>query len=164
MNPSNRKFYAVTASALTLFTLGCMVILFFFVPKWQQQHPAEFLQWFAQNSKIVGAIMLPLEMIPLVLSVAALIKSRAARNTTKPWLLVNLCNVAILAMFVFYFLPVNRAFMEGSMSLLEVPQALKDWQHFHSIRTVLSLLSVLFSSLSLSTLLRQKPDVLSVSE
>ena len=164
MNPSKRNFYAVTVMALALFALGCLVILFVFVPKWQQQPPVEFLQWFAQNGKTIGVIMLPLEMIPLVLSVAALIKSRAVRRTMGPWLLVNLCNVAILALFVFYFLPVNRAFMAGSMPLLEVPAALREWQHFHSIRTVLAGLAVLFSGQALSTLLRHKSDALPVSK
>jgi hypothetical protein len=163
MNPSHRRFYAFTATALALFTLGCLVILFAFVPRWQQQPPAEFIQWFGQHGKTIGAVMLPLEMIPFVLSLRALVKSRAARNTTGPWVCVNLCNAAILALFVFYFLPVNGAFMNGAMPLPEVPEALHDWQRFHVIRTILSALAVLFSARALTSLRRQQPDPLPLS-
>ena len=57
-------------------------------------------------------------------------------------------------------MPLNAAFMEGTMPLTDVPKALRDWQFFHGIRTILSLLAVLFSGKTLSILLRQRANTL----
>jgi TRAP-type C4-dicarboxylate transport system permease large subunit len=143
--------YVMATTALSLFTAGCLVILFVFVPMWQQLDPAAFLQWFADYGKTVGMVMLPLEMAPLMLSLVSYFRSRNEPNTRNSWLLLtNICNVIILLMFIVYFLPVNGAFIDGSMPLQEVPGALKYWQFFHTIRTAVSLLAVIFSALALT--------------
>jgi hypothetical protein len=141
----------MATAALSLFAAGCLVILFVFIPMWQQSAPAEFLQWFADHGKTVGMVMLPLEMAPLMLTLVSYIRSRGAHGTKPTWLLLaNICNGIILVMFFAYFLPVNAAFMNGSMPLGEVEGALKYWQFFHIIRTILSLLAVFFSGLALT--------------
>ncbi len=141
--------YAATTLALAIFTMGCLVILFVFVPMWLESGPREFLQWFTRNGKTIGAFMLPLEIIPLLLSLIAYLRSRRAGKPTSTWLLLsNSCNFIILGMFLMYFLPLNSAFMNGTLPVDQVPQALKEWQLFHVYRTILSLLAVIFSGLA----------------
>jgi hypothetical protein len=164
MNQSKHMLYAVTTLALAIFTMGCLVILFVFVPMWLESGSREFLQWFARHGKTIGAFMLPLELIPLLLSLIAYIRSSKAGKPFTTWLLLtNSCNFLILGMFILYFLPLNSAFMNGTMPVDQVPEALKEWQLFHIYRTILSLLAVIFSGIAYKaslTTIRNKEAIL----
>lgn len=151
MKQSNFNLYTVTAIALSVFAGGCLVVLLGFVPMWKQLQPAEFLQWFSENGKTIGVIMLPLEMIPFTLSVRSYLKLRKTQGSSRTMLLLaNICNMIILAMFFMYFLPVNASFLDGSMPFEKVSEALNNWQYFHLNRTILSILAAIFGILAIA--------------
>jgi len=146
------KLYAATTTALTLFAIGCLVILFVYVPMWQNSEPAFFINWFAANGKAIGMVMLPLEMAPLMLSLVTLVKFRKLNPQGDTFfLLANTCNFIILVLFLVYFLPANAAFMDKSLPLVEVKEALAEWEVYHVIRTALALLSAFFFGLAVYT-------------
>lgn len=136
--------YPLAIAGLSLFSAACIVILVVFVPMWQNTYPGEFLQWFSDHGKTVGMIMLPLEIAPLVLTLICYLKLRRIKGTgSMALLLANLCNFAILYMFIVYFLPLNASFMDNSIPVKDVSDALKYWESLHTIRTILSLVAVM---------------------
>lgn len=153
MRQSNFNLYSLNVIALSVFAVACLVILIVFVPMWQQLEPGNFLQWFNEHGKTVGIIMLPLEMIPLILSLRSYLKLRKLPGASgKLMLLSNICNIIILTLFFIYFLPVNAAFMDGSMAAEKVRGSLSLWQFVHIIRTVLAFVATVFAMTTIASL------------
>jgi hypothetical protein len=162
MKHLNFKLRIAATVAQSLFAVACLVILIDFVPMWQNLSPSTFLQWFADHGKDVGKVMLPLEIMPLMLSLNCYIRSAKQHDPIMKKLFSTcICNFVILAMFFLYFLPLNSSFMNQSLHIAEVRQALADWQFFHVIRTIIAFIAAMFSLLSVmpvrqSIVIRQK--------
>ena len=149
MNPPFKINLTTCARVLlALFALGCLIILFYFVPMWQAMQPELFLQWFSANGIIIGMIMLPLEMAPLVMCLVLLIKNMHDVSSKRFALLVNSSNLLILVLFLVFFLPANNNLMDPNSNPAIVPSILSDWKWFHSVRTMLAIASFTFSVLA----------------
>ncbi|RXM53491.1 MULTISPECIES: anthrone oxygenase family protein [unclassified Chryseobacterium] len=134
----------------SLFVGGCSVILFVLVPFWQKITAEEFLVWFSSNSKSVGLTMLPLEAIPLLISISTyIIAYKQKLNTKNLWFYNLLCNVVILIMFFLYFMPANTAMASKTIPIEHVAQELKRWELLHILRTLLAILSILFCGIAI---------------
>lgn len=150
MKQSKLLVHQLATIALSMFSAGCLIILVVFVPAWQESDPAKFLDWFSDHGKTIGMIMLPLEIAPLMLTLISYVKFRTPDGGKRiVLLLANICNFTVLYMFIVHFLPINASFMDNSMPLEKVPAALKQWEFLHTLRTILSLLAVIFSILAL---------------
>ncbi|UKB78108.1 DUF1772 domain-containing protein [Chryseobacterium sp. MEBOG07] len=134
----------------SLFVGGCTVILFVLVPFWQKIAAEDFLTWFSFNSKSVGLTMLPLEAVPLIISISTYIIAYKQRLTTRNiWLANLICNVIILIMFFAYFMPANAAMASKNIPIEHVAGELKRWEIIHSLRTFLAILAILFCGLAM---------------
>ncbi|KMQ64657.1 hypothetical protein ACM46_10440 [Chryseobacterium angstadtii] len=100
----------------SLFTGGCLVILFVLVPFWQQSNADDFLAWFSKYSSNIAKIMLPLEVIPLLVSILVFYLSYKQKESTRKWWLLNLLsNIIVLLLFIFYFKPANASLASGTI-------------------------------------------------
>lgn len=106
----------------------------------------EVFWWFKHVGKLIGMVMVPLEIIPLILSAVLFLKLRKENSkASHMWLWVNCLNVAVLLSFFIYFLPVNVQFIDGIMPASEIPAELDRWQMVHALRTLAIVLSVVIS-------------------
>lgn len=123
------------------------MILFILVPVWQSLAPKEVLDWFSNFGARVGITMVPMQVIPLILSMYAWYIS--AGTVRLLWLMTNISNGIILLMLPVYFLPVNFSFVNSTISLDNVPSELVTWEIVHIIRTFLTILSVVFAVIAM---------------
>lgn len=134
--------YYLTIALLGLFAGGCITIMFIIVPFWFTLAPENLMQWFTDFGARTGITMLPMQIIPLILSVVAFFRAKKDHpESKKMWVVVNLSNFLILVSFFAYFLPVNISFAEHSVAAGDVNSRLEQWQLMHIARTVLSVIS-----------------------
>jgi hypothetical protein len=147
---NNSSLSILTLSLLSAFAGGCLIVLFVLVPFWQNSTAEIFLSWFTTNSKAVGLTMLPMEVFPLITcAILYFVARRQKMSNQILWLLTNICNLIILAIFIVYFLPTNTAMASGTFSADKVSAELQQWKTMHIIRTILSALAVVFCGLAI---------------
>lgn len=155
MLKKNIAFYITTIALLGLFAGGSITILFIIVPFWYSLTPAELMLWFNHYGVRVGITMLPMEIVPLLLSIYAYFSLRKRNEGGKAlWLWVNISNIIILVMFLAYFLPVNFQFLNQRMDPAEVSKELVRWELIHITRTILAVLSTVLAILAYSKLVK----------
>ncbi len=106
---------------------------------WKGLPPAAFLDWFAENSHLIGRTI-PLFAVPTLVGLTASLlidwSDPASRNL---WLAALGC-VALLALVtVGFHLPTNAAFVAKSIPLDQVPARLDQWLWLHWVRIALGL-------------------------
>ncbi|SHG70821.1 anthrone oxygenase family protein [Chryseobacterium sp. OV279] len=150
---NNQLLKLISLAVQSLFTGGCLVILFVLVPFWQKSNPEDFLLWFSINSPNIAKIMLPLEVIPLILSVLTFYLVNKQKDETRKWWLLNLAaNVIILLLFFIYFMPANSSMSSGTIMKNQVKSELMKWEMIHLMRTVLTGISTIFCIVGLQYL------------
>lgn len=106
---------------------------------WKSLPPAEFLDWFAQQSSLVMRAI-PLVVVPTLIGLAGALWYDW-REPAKRWLWLAsvACIVAVLGFTLAYFLPINAAFAGKVVALDQVPAKLESWLLLHNIRIALAL-------------------------
>lgn len=151
----NTSVYISTIALLGLFTGGNIIIWFIVLPFWQSLPANELMQWFHNYGPRVGITMLPMQIIPLVLSIWAynLVRKKDIEGKGL-WLWVNVSNVTILIMFLVYYLPVNLQFVNQTMNPNVVSSELVRWEIIHIARTILAVLSTVLAIIAYFKLVR----------
>jgi hypothetical protein len=138
--------YILTTALLGLFAGGSIVVLFILIPFWQTLQPAEVTEWFSRFGSQVGITMMPMEIIPLILSIYAYLVARRSKEEGKNlWIWINVSNILILIIFFIYFLPVNLKFLNKTIDPANIPGELVRWKVHHAMRTALAVLSMLLA-------------------
>jgi len=151
----NTSVYISAIALLGLFAGGNIIIWFIILPFWQSLPANELMQWFSNYGPRVGITMLPMQIIPLILSIWAYNLTRKRDIEGKGlWLWVNVSNVVILIMFLAYYLPVNLQFVNQTMNPDDVPSELVRWEMIHIARTILAVLSTLLAIIAYFKLVR----------
>jgi hypothetical protein len=142
----SKAIYLWTSALLSLFAGGSIIILFILVPFWQSLSPEAVTEWFKNFGSVTGFTMMPMEIVPLLLSAYCWLRAKKLNEEGKnAWLLVNICNLIILAMFFLYFLPVNLLFINKTIDPALIAGELVKWKIIHAGRTLLTLLSALLA-------------------
>ena len=148
----NQYLKLISLATHALFTGGCIVILFVLVPFWQQSPAEDFLSWFSTYSTNIAMTMLPLEVIPLILStVICYVAFRQKEDNRKWWLYNLLSNIAILLLFFVYFMPANSSMSLGTITIEQVANEIAKWEKYHIARTALTALSIMFCFIGLKS-------------
>jgi hypothetical protein len=138
----NFSLYIWTIALLGLFAGGAIVVLFILVPFWQELSPDGVMVYFQDYGTRIGFTMLPMEMIPFILSVICYFTSRKANDAGKNvWLCIIISNVIILAMLVVYFIPVNLSFIHKAILPENVADEMVKWKVIHAARTALTVMN-----------------------
>lgn len=142
----NTLVYISTIALLGLFAGGSITILFIIVPFWHSLPAEELMLWFHNYGARTGITMLPMQIIPFILSIYAYFSVRKRDEDGKGlWLWVNVTNIIILIMLLAYFLPINFQFVNQTMNPNEVPSELIRWEIIHIARTILTVLSTVLA-------------------
>jgi hypothetical protein len=142
----NFSIYILTTALLALFAGGSIIVLFILIPFWQTLEPNALMEWFQHFGSQMGFVMLPMEMIPLLLSVYVWFIARKTNEEGKNlWLCVNVCNAIVLLMLFLYFIPVNLSFIHKIMLPENVAGELVRWKMIHAMRTIFILLSMVLA-------------------
>jgi hypothetical protein len=105
---------------------------------WRSLPPAEFLAWFGANSYLV-ARTIPVVVVPTLIGLAgSLWLNWGDASARYVWLAALGCILALLALTVAYFLPINATFNAGSIPLEDVRPALDAWLAMHWLRIALA--------------------------
>lgn len=133
------QFVAVAGSAV--FAGVMLAIALILGTYWRSLPPAEFLAWFAANSGVI-ARTIPLVVAPTLLGlVGSLVLCWFDATARALWLAALACIVALLALTIAYFLPINATFNEGSVALRDVPERIDAWLAMHWVRIALAFAS-----------------------
>jgi hypothetical protein len=131
-----------TVALLGLFSGGAVVILLILVPSWQEMQPDAFMEWVGNFGSRLGFTMVPMEMIPFVLSIVCFFIARKNNQAGKKfWLAIIISNVVILAMLIVYFIPVNLSFIHKTFPAEKVADELVKWKMIHAARTALTVIN-----------------------
>lgn len=145
----NTLVYISTIALLGLFAGSSITILFIVIPFWHSLTPNELMLWFSHYGARVGVTMLPMEIVPLILSIFAYIAVKKRNEEGKGlWLWVNVSNIVVLMMLLVYFLPINFQFVTQTMDPNDVPKELIRWEIIHIARTILTVLSTVLAILA----------------
>ena len=145
------SIYIWTIAFLGLLAGAAIFILFVLLPSWQAMQPEAFMEWVKDFGGRIGFVMLPMEMIPLLLSIYIFFRTRKSNDAGKNlWLWVNVCNVIVLVMLFAYFIPINLSFINKTMLPENVPAELKRWQMIHTARTIFIVLSLVLAIAAVS--------------
>jgi hypothetical protein len=113
------------------------------VPYWRSLAPGEFFAWYAANDARLLGYFRPLT---IATAVAALASTTTAMLADDPGRWHAVASLALLlaavAMFFVYFEGANRSFSDATA---ELPAELERWAKWHAVRTVLSLLALVFA-------------------
>lgn len=108
---------------------------------WKSLPPAEFLDWFAQHSKLVMRAI-PLVVIPTVIGLGGTLWLEWSNMGTRTlWLAAAACIGAVLVLTVAYYVPSNAAFAAKSVPLDQVSAKHDSWLLIHNLRIALAILA-----------------------
>jgi hypothetical protein len=100
-----------------LLTGGMLLIEISIVGFWKSLTPSEFVSWFASHSSRLGVIMVPLGMITLLLSLAAVAVSWRSRSRQRQWAMIAaLCALCVMVSYPVFFAGANARFIAGGLS------------------------------------------------
>ena len=144
-----------TVALLGLFAGGCITVMFILLPFWHSLSPSELMQWFHGYGPTIAATMLPMQIIPFLLSIYIYLSLRKTSGRGKKlWLWVNASNVIVLIMLLAYFLPVNIELVNQTMNPNNVSSELARWELIHALRTGLTIVSVVLAVIACSALIK----------
>src|SRR5262245_41395839 len=108
---------SVVASTLTMLAClvlgllagGMLVIADAFVGFWKTRSPGNFQAWFASHSHLIARLMIPLGVVGVAVTVAAVIACWRGPATCRRWLLVAAFSVVgVMVMYPMFFAPANE--------------------------------------------------------
>ena len=135
------NFLAICGAAL--FTGAMLNIGLSFGAYWKSLAPAAFLDWFGQNSHLIGRTI-PIFVLPTLagLAVSLWLDWNAPGRTF--WLLAAACFAAVLLITFAYHLPTNSAFVARSIAPDQVAATLDTWLTLHAARVALAFGAAVF--------------------
>jgi hypothetical protein len=153
-------FQVLSLIALSLFSGALLFIAIAIVKFWQAVEPDIFLSWMSENFFRFPVIMIPLNVVSLLMMIAALTTSWKANPTSRLPLSLGLISLfACTITFPLYFAGANAEFVARNIDLTDVAKKIGIWSNWHWFRTGLAILSIVFVSRSL---LSQNDEVASI--
>jgi hypothetical protein len=130
------NFLAICGAAM--FAGAMLTIGLSFGSYWKSLTPEAFLDWFSQNSHVIGQTI-PLFIVPTLFGLAFSIWLGWNEPGRIFWLLAAACFAGVLVITVVYHLPTNSAFTAKSIPLDQVGATLNMWLALHALRVALGL-------------------------
>lgn len=130
--------------ALSAFSGAFLFIALVMVKFWQSLAPEDFLNWMTNDLYLMPKIMVPLNMVSLVLAIAAITTSWKAFPNRRLPLSLGLASILFCTItFPIYFASANAEFVNQCIELSTVTFKLSTWATWHWVRTALAILAVL---------------------
>jgi hypothetical protein len=143
-------FQVLALIALSLFSGALLFVAVVVIKIWQAEEPNTFLSWMSESFFRFPTIMVPLNLISLLMIIAALVTSwRSNPNNRLPLVLGLMSLLTCTITFPVYFASANAEFVTHAINLNDVAEKIKIWSNWHWFRTGLALLSICFISWAL---------------
>jgi Domain of unknown function (DUF1772) len=147
MNNIAQILNLLSVVSLSLFSGAFLFIAFVIVGFWQSLEPNVFLNWMNEHFFRFPSLMVPLNMVALLLTIAAFGTSWKSRPNSRILLgLSGVCIFACTLTYQIYFAGANAEFLNRSLELPQIENAIHTWATWHWLRTGLSIASLIFSS------------------
>ncbi len=135
---------------LGLFSGAFLFIALVVVKFWQSAAPEVFLDWMSDNFFRFPTLMVPLNMIALVLTLAAFGTAWKSQPSSRLTLgLSSICIFVCTLTFPIYFSGANAEFLSRTISLPQISTAIETWATWHWVRTAFAISALIFASLGL---------------
>jgi Domain of unknown function (DUF1772) len=135
---------------LSLFSGAFLFIALVVVKFWQAVEPEDFLNWMSDHFFRFPTLMVPLNMIALVLTIAAF--GTAWKSNPASRLVLGLSSICIFfctLTFPIYFAGANAEFLGRMIALPQIATAINTWATWHWVRTALAISALIFASFGL---------------
>ena len=133
--------------SLSLFSGAFLFIALVVVGFWQAAAPEFFLNWMSDNFYRFPVLMVPLNMVALLLTIAAFGTAWKSRpNSRIPLGLSVVCIFACTLTYQIYFAGANAEFLNRSIDLSQIGDAIDTWTTWHWLRTGLAIGALVFAS------------------
>jgi Domain of unknown function (DUF1772) len=146
MSHMSRIFNLLSVISLSLFSGAFLFIAFVMLKFWQALEPAVFLNWMNDNFCRFPRLMIPLNMISLLMTLAALVTAWTRPNSRLALGLSLICIFACTSTYSIYFESANAEFLSREIELSQVSAALDNWSNWHWLRTILAIAALCFAS------------------
>jgi hypothetical protein len=138
----------IALSTLSAFSGALFFIAAVLVKFWQSVEPEIFLNWMTENFFRLPMIMVPLNVIALVMTLAALVASwKSGIYPRLFWFAGFIFLFACTITFPIYFAGANAEFTEQTIPLTAVAIKLNTWSQWHWVRTGLAIAATLCTGL-----------------
>jgi hypothetical protein len=147
MNNLSKILNLLSVVSLSLFSGAFLFIAFVIVGFWQSLAPGVFLSWMSDNFYRFPVLMVPLNMIALLLTISAFGTAwKSQPNSRIPLGISAACIFACTLTYQIYFAGANAEFLNRSIELPQVKEAIHLWATWHWLRTGLTITALTFSS------------------
>jgi uncharacterized membrane protein len=150
MSSLGKIFNLLSVISLSLFSGAFLFIALVVVKFWQAAEPDIFLAWMNDNFFRFPMLMIPLNMVALLMTIAAFGTAWKSNSSNKLLLGLSLiCIFICTSTYSIYFEGANAEFLNRSIELSQVSSALNSWSNWHWLRTILAIAALGFASWSL---------------
>jgi uncharacterized membrane protein len=147
MSNFSRIFNLLSVISLSLFSGAFLFIALVVVKFWQAVEPDIFLAWMNDNFFRFPLLMIPLNMVALLMTIAAFGTTWKSNSNNKlPLGLSLLCILICTSTYSIYFEGANAEFMNRSIEISQISSALNTWSNWHWLRTILAIAALGFAS------------------
>jgi Domain of unknown function (DUF1772) len=147
MNNFAKTLNLLSIVSLSLFSGAFLFIAFVIVGFWQSLAPEVFLNWMNNNFYRFPALMVPLNMVALLLTIATFVTAwRSRPNSRVPLGLSVVCIFACTVTYPIYFAGANAEFLNRSIELQQISKAIDTWATWHWVRTSLTIGALIYAS------------------
>jgi Domain of unknown function (DUF1772) len=147
MNNLARILNLLSVISLSLFSGAFLFIAVVIVGFWRSVAPDVFLNWMSDHFYRFSALMVPLNMIALLLTIAAFGTAWKSRPSSRiPLGLSVVCIFACTLTYQIYFAGANAEFLNRSIDLSQIENAIHTWATWHWLRTGLTIGALVFAS------------------
>lgn len=133
--------------SLSLFSGAFLFIAFVVVRFWEAVEPDVFLNWMSDHFFRFPALMMPLNMVSFLLTIAAFGTAWKSRPTSRIPLGLSLIFIfACTLTYSIYFAGANAEFLSRAIALPLIGDAIRTWAVWHWARTGLAIAALTFAS------------------
>ena len=162
MNNLARILNLLSVISLSLFSGAFLFIAVVVVGFWRSVAQDVFLNWMRDHFYRFPTLMVPLNMIALLLTIAAFGTAWKSRPSSRiPLGLSVVCIFACTLTYQIYFAGANAEFLNRSIEVAQIENAIDTWATWHWLRTGLSIGALVFASWGL-LLSKERDDSIGV--
>ena len=162
MNNLARILNLLSVISLSLFSGAFLFIAVVVVGFWRSVAQDVFLNWMSDHFYRFPTLMVPLNMIALLLTIAAFGTAWKSRPSSRiPLGLSVVCIFFFFFTYQIYFAGANAEFLNRSIEVSQIENAIDTWATWHWLRTGLSIGALVFASWGL-LLSKERDDSIGV--
>jgi Domain of unknown function (DUF1772) len=142
-----RVLSLLSVIALSSFSGAFLFIALVIVRFWQTVEPNIFLNWMGDHFFRFPTLMVPMNLISLLLTIAAFGTAWKSQPQSRlPLGLSLICIFICTITFPLYFAGANAEFLNRTLALPQIADAIRTWATWHWFRTGLAISALVFAS------------------